>query len=57
MIEEYTEEELQQMFEDLRFFFPEDRIIRELELFHILDIFDGDQLSIKDSYSKFKREQ
>ena len=42
------------MFEDLRFFFTEDRIFKDLEIFHILDIFNGDHFRIKESYRKYK---
>eukprot|EP00347_Sterkiella_histriomuscorum_P014657 403360046 len=54
LLEKYTEQELQEMFEDIRFFFPEDQVYQHVEIFRILDIFNGDHFNIKESYKRYK---
>ncbi len=45
------------MFEDVRFFFPNEKIYNQIQIFRILDIFNGDHLSIKKSYRRILREE
>jgi hypothetical protein len=40
------------MFEDLRFFFPDEKIYKRLAIFHELDIFEGEHFHIKETYKK-----
>lgn len=47
---QFTEAELQMMFSDLRFFFPDEKIYFKLLIFHELDIFENEHLRIKESY-------
>lgn len=42
------------MFEDIRFFFPDDKTYANVEIFRTLDIFNGDHFNIKESYMKYK---
>lgn len=49
---DFTEEELQMMFDDLRYFFPDEKIYKRLALFHELDIFEGEHFRIKEAYQK-----
>ena len=51
----FAEEELQQIFEDLRFFFPDDKVYKRVTIFHSLDIFEGEHFKIRETY-KLKRE-
>jgi stalled ribosome rescue protein Dom34 len=47
----FTEYELQTMYSDLRFFFPNtDRTYNKLSIFHDLDIFEGEHFRIKQAY-------
>jgi len=52
-MQEFTEQELQEMFEDLRFFFPQERIYSRLRIFHCLDVFNNDHVRIKQTYRRF----
>lgn len=52
LVASFTEDELQTMFSDLRFFFPDERIYARLALFHELDIFEGDHFKIKETYKR-----
>ena len=45
------------MFEDLRFYFPEERILERLKLFSILDIFSNEHLHIKQTYRRYVASQ
>jgi hypothetical protein len=55
LVQGFTEEELQMMFEDLRYFFPDPKIFSRLNLFHELDIFEGEHFKIKETYENKKR--
>lgn len=56
LFREFTESELQTMFLDLRFFFPDDKIYKRLSIFHDLDIYEGEHFRIKETYKeKVKR--
>lgn len=48
----FSEEELQMIFEDLRFFFPDEKIYKRLAIFHQLDIFEGEHFNIKEIYKR-----
>lgn len=50
---EFSEKELQEMFEDLRFFFPDEEVYKQLEIFHCIDVFEGDHYRIKDHYKNY----
>ena len=52
LADQLTEEELQIVFEDMRFFFKDDRVYKVLSIFHELDIFEGEQFKIKETYQK-----
>lgn len=54
----FTEYELQTMYSDLRFFFPEgndDKTYRKLKIFHDLNIFEGEHFRIKEVYLQNQR--
>lgn len=55
LLKDFEEHELQMMFTDLRFFFPDPSIYQRLHLFHALDIFAGEHFNIKESYLKRMR--
>ncbi|CDW91008.1 UNKNOWN [Stylonychia lemnae] len=57
LMEYFSEEELQEMFEDVRFFFPDDEVYDKIEIFRVLDIFNGDHRNIKKSYKIYKLKQ
>lgn len=52
LYDSFSEQELQIIFEDLRFFFPDDKIFKRLAIFHNLDIFEGEHFRIKDTYKR-----
>ncbi|TNV79324.1 hypothetical protein FGO68_gene5968 [Halteria grandinella] len=52
LYESFSEEELQIIFEDLRFFFPDEKIYKRLAIFHELDIFEGEHFKIKETYKR-----
>lgn len=52
LYENFSELELQTIFEDLRFFFPDEKIYKRLAIFHNLDIFEGEHFRIKETYKK-----
>ena len=52
LVREFTEEELQTVFSDLRYFFPEDEIYQKLSLFHKLDIFKGEHFAIRETFKR-----
>ncbi len=51
LAEKFTEYELQTIYSDLKFFFPEtDKTYHRLKIFHNLDIFKGEHFRIKEAY-------
>ena len=45
------------MFEDVRFYFPNEQIYSQIQIFKVLDIFNHDHLNIKQSYRRHLREK